>query len=373
MNKSKGAIITAKPGVKKTIIELLEKTLDNGIFDAVVLPMKVPAGDSFSYVLFKDKSLLKDAFILPPIMSVQGAKAVTSITRFGKGNLKIAAIMRPCETRAAIELSKLGQTNLENMTLISIDCPGVLPTSDFLRDHEKSMKLFEDAAKNLDDKIMRPVCQICDKSSMVSGDIHIGTLGVKKDTFFIISNSQKGDDIVDKLGIDLKDNIDSWQSKVKNISEEKKKKRKKAHKDLKLEIGGLDNLLETFGQCINCHNCMRVCPVCYCRLCYFDSDKVKHPAEDYLSRTEIKGSIRFLPDTTLFQMGRMTHMSLSCVSCGSCEDACPVSIPVAQIFSMIADETQGLFDYVSGRRLDEPIPLVAYKEEELHEMEDAND
>ena len=67
------------------------------------------------------------------------------------------------------------------------------------------------------------------------------------------------------------------------------------------------------------------------------------------------------------------HMSLSVVSCGACEDVCPVSIPVAQIFSRVADETQGLFDYVSGRSLEEPIPLVAYKEEELHEMEDAND
>ena len=83
--------------------------------------------------------------------------------------------------------------------------------------------------------------------------------------------------------------------------------------------------------------------------------------------------MRFLPDTLLFQMGRMMHMSIACVSCGSCEDACPVSIPVAQVFSMIADETQELFGYISGRSLDEPIPLVTYKEEELHEMEDAHD
>jgi formate dehydrogenase subunit beta len=100
---------------------------------------------------------------------------------------------------------------------------------------------------------------------------------------------------------------------------------------------------------------------------------VKHPSEDYLQRAESKGSIRFLPDTTLFQMGRMMHMSLSCVSCGACEDACPMSIPVAQIFSMIADETQGSFDYVSGRDPNESLPLIAYKEEELHEVEDSND
>ncbi|ENO12258.1 coenzyme F420 hydrogenase/dehydrogenase, beta subunit, partial [Thermoplasmatales archaeon SCGC AB-539-C06] len=267
----------------------------------------------------------------------------------------------------------LGQIDLENITLISMDCPGVLPISDFVSDPGEGMKKFDEASKRWDYENMRPVCQICDKSSMVAGDIHIGALGAKKDTFLIISNSQKGNDVMNKLDIALKDSVDSWQTKVKTLSEEKHKKRKKNLKDLKSKVGGLDNLLDTFSQCINCHNCMKACPICYCRLCYFDSDKVKHPSEDYLQRAEIKGSIRFLPDTTLFQMGRMMHMSLSCVSCGACEDACPMSIPVAQIFSMIADETQGLFDYVSGRNLDEPIPLVAYKEEELHEVEDAND
>ena len=369
----KGAAISAKSGIRNTIIDLIRKAMDKGVFDAVIIPMKVPAEDAFAYVLVKDKNLLKDSNPIPPTMFVQGAKAVSSITRLGKGNMKIAAIMRPCETRATIEIAKLGQTNLENITLISFDCPGVLPTSDFLKDPEKNIKLFDEAWKTWDDKKMRPVCQICDKSSMVSGDLHIGTHGAKKDTCFIISNNKKGDEIANKLDINLKDNIDSWQTKVKNLSEEKQKKRKKAHKDLKTKVGGIDNLVDTFSQCINCHNCMRVCPVCICRLCYFDSEKVKHPAEDYLSRAESKGSLRFLPDTTLFQMGRMMHMSLNCVSCGACEDACSMSIPVAQIFSMIADETQGLYDYVSGRNPDEPLPLVSYKEEELHEMEDAND
>ena len=373
MNKLNGAVIPAESGIRKTIIDFLEKSVEKGVFDAVIIPMKVPAGDSFVYVLVKDKSLIKDGNPLPPTMLIQGAKAVSSVTRLGEGNMKIAAIIRPCETRASIELAKLGQTNLENIIIISMDCPGVLPTSDFLNDPEKNMKLFDDAVKNWDDKKMRPVCQICDKSSMVSGDLHIGTLGAKKDTCFLISNSEKGNEVAEKLGISLNDNLDSWKAKVKNISEEKKKKRINAHRDLKSKVTGLDNLVETFSQCINCHNCMRVCPVCYCRLCYFDSDKVKHTADDYLTRAESKGSMRFLPDTTLFQMGRMMHMSISCVSCGVCEDACSMSIPVAQIFSMIADQTQGLFDYVSGRSLDEPVPLVAYKKEELHEMEDAND
>jgi formate dehydrogenase subunit beta len=370
--QDKGAVVSSKTPIRESIKDLLKNSMEKGIFDAVLVPMRVPAGDSFVYVLIKDKALLKDASPFPPVMSVQGAKAVSSMTRLGKGNMKIAAVMRPCEIRATNELSKLEQTNLENITLISMDCPGVMPLSDFVDNPEELMKQFENAAKNFDDKIMRPVCQICDKSSMIAGDIHIGIHGAKKDTFFVISNSQKGKDIIDKLGITSKDNLESWKEKVKQISEEKHNKRKKANKDLKNKIGGLDNLSDVYSQCINCHNCMRVCPVCYCRLCYFDSDKVKHKSEDYLNTAESKGSIRFLPDTLVFQIGRMIHMSVSCVSCGSCEDACPMSIPVAQIFTMIADETQGIFDYVAGRNTEEPIPLKTYEEDELHEVEDAH-
>jgi formate dehydrogenase subunit beta len=379
MNKSavtsekKGAVLPIKTTIQDSIKNLLKNGIDLGVFDAVMIPLRVPAGDSFSYVLIKNKSLLNDAFPLPPTMSVQGAKAISSITRLGYGNLKIAAVMRPCEIRATIELTKLDQTHLENITLISMDCPGTMPTLNIINNPEKTMRLFDDAIKSWDDTSMRAVCQICDKSSMIAGDLHIGTLGTEKNTFFIIPNSQKGKDILEKFKLPLTENVDNWSEKVKKNTEKKLKKRKKAHSDLKSKIGNLNNLLDSFSQCINCHNCMRVCPICSCRLCYFDSDKVKHTSEEYLQRAQEKGSIRFLPDTTLFHMGRMMHMSLSCVSCGSCEDACPMSIPVAQIFSMVADETQALFDYVAGRCLEESLPLKTFKEDELHEVEDAHD
>jgi formate dehydrogenase subunit beta len=373
LNSLKGAHISRSSGIQEAILEFLRRAVEEKIFDAVIIPMRVPADDAFVYVFIKDSSLLKDAVPLPPTMFIQGAKAVSSVTRLGEGTLKIVAIMRPCEIRAVLELAKLGQIHLENITLMSIDCPGVLPTTEFLKDPIKNRQLFDKVVLTGDDSKTRPVCQICDKSSMVAGDLHIASLGTQKDTLFILSNSQKGNNIMDKLDIKLHDNIESWQKKVASISEEKRKRREKAHIKLKATNGGLENLLDTFSYCINCHNCMRVCPVCYCRLCYFDSDNVKHTAEEYLQRAEKKGSMRFLPDTIFFHIGRMSHMSLSCVSCGSCEDACPMSIPVAQLFSLAADETQGLFDYVSGRSLEEPIPLIVYKEEELQQMEDGHE
>ena len=373
MSKLSAAALPIKTDLNTTILSFFEHALTKGVFDAVVIPIEVPAKDAFMYVLVKDIALLKTATPIPPVMFVQGAKALSSITRCGDSPLKIAAVMRPCELRAAHELQKLSQVNLDHITLCSYDCPGVLPTSDYLENPAEGKKTFAAAMDKGSDDMMRPVCQIDDKSSMIVGDLHFGSLAMTTKALPLLAHTSKGHNVLTECGYSLKESVKSWQDAVAARSKEKQKKRTKAHADIQKMVGGIENLVDTFSTCINCHNCMRVCPVCACRLCYFDSDKVKHRPDDYLDRAVEKGSMRFLPDTALFQMGRMMHMSLSCVSCGSCEDACPMSIPVGQIFSMIADKTQEVYDYVSGRSPDEPIPLMMFKEEELHEVEGAHD
>jgi formate dehydrogenase subunit beta len=367
-----GAIFPAEGGVEAGILDCIRQALAKGCFDAVLVPVRVPAGDSFAYLLVQDEALLEDAHPLSPIMPVQGARALSSITRLGKGRTRIGAIMRPCEVRATIELSKLAQVELEGVTLISIDCPGVLPLADWVRDQGKSEDAFKGLLERWDGEAARPVCRICDKFSTTGGeDLHIGTLGRGDSSILLIPRSPKGEAFLDQLGISPKEDISGWTSKVNELTEERRERRKRAQKEFETKIVGLDNLLDAFSNCINCHNCMRVCPICYCRQCFFDSDKLNFTFEDYLTRAEKQGGLRFPPDTLLFHIGRMVHMSLSCVSCGACEDACPMSIPVAQIFSLVADRNQAAFDYHPGRSREEPLPLRFYQEEEFEEVEDS--
>jgi len=366
----KGAIFPAEGGIREGILDFLKQALGKDCFDAVLVSAKVPGSDSFSYLLIQDESLLKDAYPLSPIMPVQGAKALSSITRRGKGNKRLAAILRPCEARAAVELGKLGQIELDNIFLITIDCPGVLPLADWFKDQEKAEDTFKGLLKQWESEEVRPVCQICDKFSTTgSEDLHIGVLGAKNSSVFLIPRSPKGDAILDKLGLSAKEDISSWKQTVNSLTEKRKEKRKQFLEEFNSRATGLDNLLDIFSKCINCHNCMRVCPICYCRQCFFDSDNMKFACEDYLKRAEMMGGLRLPPETLLFHIGRMLHMSLSCVSCGACEDACPVSIPVAQVFSLVGDRNQKAFDYVPGRSLDEPLPLRVYEEKEFEEVE----
>jgi formate dehydrogenase subunit beta len=366
----KGVLFSAEGDVREKVLALLQQAISRGCFDAVLIPVRAPGTDSFSYSLVREEAFLKNAYPLPPVMSVQGAKAVSSLTGHGKGKKKIAAIVRPCEARATAELFKLGQVDLENIFLISIDCPGALPLADWVNDSNKAEEAFAEILKGKLSESLRPICQICDKFSATGAeDLHIGTLGAKNGGIFLIPRSPKGEGILDCLGLSTEADISVWEQTVNSLTEKRKEKRRKFMEEFKSKATGLDNLLNTFSQCINCHNCMRVCPICYCRQCFFDSDNMKFACEDYLNRAEMAGGLRLPPETLLFHIGRMLHMSLSCVSCGACEDACPTAIPVAQVFSLVGNKNQEEFDYVPGRSRDEPLPLRVYEEKEFEEVE----
>jgi len=369
VSEVKGAFFPAEGGIRERVLAFLQKAIGQGCFDAVLIPVRAPGTDSFSYSLIRDESLLENAYPLPPVMSVQGARAVASLTGHGKGSKKIAAVVRPCEARATAELFKLGQVDLDNIFLISLDCPGALPLADWVKDPQKTGAAFAEIIQGKANESLRPVCRICDNfSASGAEDLHIGTLGAEKG-ILLIPHSPKGEAILDCLGLTAEADISAWEATVDSLTGQRKEQRQKFMEEFKSKASGLDNLLDTFSQCLNCHNCMRVCPICYCRQCFFDSDNMKFAFEDYLSRAEAAGGLRLPPETLLFHIGRMLHMSLSCVSCGACEDACPTAIPVAQVFSLVGGQNQAEFNYVPGRSRDEPPPLRVYEEEEFEEVE----
>lgn len=368
----KGTSLPAEDGVEAALVGWLKETLNNEIFDALLVPVGVPAGDSFAYLLVQDPAVLDRAAPLPPVMPMQGGKVIGRMTMRGNGKLRVAAVVRPCEARAAVELAKLKQAYLDNVFLITIDCPGALPLSDYLQDPAAGATRFAEASGQGDREPMRPVCQICNHFSLrqaPAADLHVGTLGCPEGTILFVPGSSRGERVLEDMDMPLDAELDGWAERVDEIAQAQTERRQQAHAELSERVAGPDNLLDVLSSCINCHNCQRVCPICYCRQCYFESAALKLPPTNYMARAERKGALRFSPDTLLFHIGRATHMALSCVSCGACEDACPMDIPVAQVFSLLADRAQQALGYVAGESLDDPLPLVSYEMEELRQVE----
>lgn len=353
--------------IRKSISDFFVKAVEKKIFDAILMPMIVPSKDSYAWILIQDKEILKDAEPIAPIMPINAAKALKRYTRIGKGNLKIAALMRPCEIRAAIELSKLNQIKFNNITLFSFDCVGALPMQDFINDPDGKGKIFDDILENRkwDSAETKPICQICDNFSLPVSDLHFG---LEEDSTLLIANSDHGKDIISRMKMKSELDLDNWKQKVEKIKSVKNRERKNTFETLKQTVECFDNIAETFSQCIGCHNCGSACPICYCRKCYFDSSVAKPNSDLKLMRANQRGAISLPLDKIMFHVGRMAHMSLSCVSCGLCSDACPVDIPVAKIFGYVGSQTQDTFDYQAGNNLGEALPMKEYKLDEIGKL-----
>jgi formate dehydrogenase subunit beta len=333
----------------------------------VLVPVRVPAGDGFAHILTRDLEVLEGSTPLPPIIPVSGGKVTSSLTRRGRTDLKTAMVLRPCEMRATIELAKLGQADLDNIVFITMDCPGALPLQAFHLDPQGEMAKFESACREWKETDIRPICRICEEMGPVAGDLHVGLRGADGSSVPLMAQSDRGMEVMERLRLPLTEDLSFWKEELGKAAHQRREQREGWRGSFGARVQGPDRQLEVFSACINCHNCMRVCPVCYCRLCYFDSERMRHPPEDYLDRAARKGGLRFPPDMMLFHLGRMSHIGLTCVSCGACEDACPASIPIAQLFSLVAEKAQDTFDYRPGRSSTEPLPLAVYREEELEE------
>lgn len=384
---AQAAFLPAPEGTKKAVTDFLKTLMDQGGLDALLVPVEVPDTPFHAWVMVKKSEVLDKAHPLPPVMSVQGGRALSSLTKHGTPWLHIAAVMRPCEARAAVELAKLKQVRLDNVVLITIDCPGALPLAEYVADPEKGQERYKTVADTWhENEFLRPACARCHRFSLTgledgpsegpapddapaSVDIHIGLLGEDQNGILLLPVTPSGAEILKKTGLEADRPTAGWENRVRDLLKKKKEKRQAAHEEFRKDITGLDRFLTVFDPCINCHNCMNVCPVCYCQQCYFDTQTQFCTSSVYMDRARKRGALRFPPDPLLFHLGRMSHMVLSCVSCGACEDACPVSIPVGKVFSWVADETQPAFGYSAGTDRGDPLPLQNFLKEEFCEIE----
>ena len=56
------------------------------------------------------------------------------------------------------------------------------------------------------------------------------------------------------------------------------------------------------------------------------------------------------------------------MGCGLCAEVCPANIPVSTIFMKTGGETAKIFEYIPGKDVEEPIPVMIFKKEELTEI-----
>jgi formate dehydrogenase subunit beta len=351
----------------------LKELLDKRVVEALFLPMEVEGGAVLP-ALVTDSHWLESANLLSPVMPINTARAVSALT--GKGApARLGAVLRPCEIRALIELVKLQQASLEDVFLIGMDCPGTYELSDYIekkRGGEINLDEIMVAAGEgeipvTDGLTPRPACQICTQPVPDHVPVHLQFFGMDLKQGIPL---EIDDEVAVRIpGLIEANGSDSGRAlMLETLLTRRGQFRTNAIEAIHQQVvkdGGVAGL---FATCIRCHNCMTACPICYCKTCLFKTAVFDHKPEHYYSAARRKGALRMLDDTLLFHMTRLNHMGLSCVNCGMCTSACPSDIPVGLIFTTVGSQVQSVFNYLPGRDVAEPLPLITFQANEWTEV-----
>jgi formate dehydrogenase subunit beta len=352
----------------KGIPALLKFLLDSGKVGAVLTPRVDPETGAYDIGLVTDEAGLENAVPLAPVMVANAGRILSSLTPATK---PLAAVLKPCELRAFVERVKREQGSLDNVLTISYTCGGVFPLDKVIEEGFGDTKpdfLKRVAAGEIAEGV-RDTCKACEHFVPMTADVTVSVAGDSGSTSAcsIYLNTERAKELLDGLEGEQSDG-EFDAADYKDLSTKRLKAKERLYASLAPVGKGLDGLIEVFGKCVGCHGCGHVCPICYCLLCDFESRSFDYDLPYFEKELAGKGSLRLPPDTMFFHLGRMTHMSFSCVACGQCSDTCPVGIPVASVFKMVGENTASLFDYVAGRDAEESIPVMVFKEEEFSEL-----
>lgn len=364
---------TSKDGMLESIKGFLKGLLEKELVSAVLVPVELPSGNNVVQTLVSNPAKLDSANPLAPVLPVNSARIVSSITRTGASEKKIAAVLRSCELRAVIELAKLKQVTLDNLLIIGIDCYGTYSINDYSNLAEEGKSPTDIALGNVkgskEDELLREACQVCEYFYPMNADISIGLVGTDTDkAIFICAGTEQGEQVLNEMELQESGDDEKRQDAIEKLVAERTAKKEELYGNTREGVTGEEKLLTMFARCVNCHNCRDACPICYCRECLFDSPTFEFGADKYLDWAEKKDALRMPTDTLLFHLTRLNHMATSCVGCGLCQEACPNEVPVFSIFRMVGDKVQEVFEYVPGRSLDEEMPLSTFREDELQEV-----
>jgi len=343
--------------------ELFKRILRDSGEDAIFLRKK-GEGAFFPPALITDAETAgKVGVLLPPLMVDNAACGLSYILRKDSveqsTQLRIVAFLRPCEARAFVELTKLKQGSLNSVLLITPLCPGALSLEEF----RKNEKISTEELFSLDSSRKRDSCRICAYPIAPFSDIQIL---FERDGLVLVAQTEKGRVLLLSLGAQ-EENINLDSEKAKFV-ESRQKAREEFLVQMKRRLEGSKGLREFLADCVNCHNCMRLCPVCYCRLCFFESADVEADVNHHLAIARRDGYRSLDDEKLLFHLGRLEHMAVLCVNCGVCSDACPNEVGVFGMFALVSDSVQKMFEYVPGAVLNEPLPMTVYREDEFRHL-----
>ncbi|MCD1295308.1 formate dehydrogenase [Methanocella sp. CWC-04] len=306
--------------------------------------------------------------------------------------MKIAVVVKGCDTMAMYEMAKRNQINLDNILMIGVNCGGTVqpvmarkmisekfgvdPDTVVKEEIDKGQFIIVTAdgqhkgisIDELEEQGYgrRSNCRRCKMKIPRQADIACGNWGVTGDkagkATFIEVCSEKGVSMMDKAiaagaievetaqqkGIEIRGKVESAMLKLAD------KWRKKDFTTMGTGTERLEAIMKDTSKCIRCYSCVESCPICYCEECSTKKSYLVTPGT--------------VPPDFMFHLIRFVHVADSCINCGQCEELCPAEIQNSRIMHMIQNDIEGMFKHVPGVDMEMPVLTVALENEERERL-----
>lgn len=372
-----GQIGTDSQDALASVRDFMEDILAQEDIGAVLVPRHLPDQKTVMPVLVTDPAQLAGIDPLAPSFSLNAARVLSRLLRKPMGT-RVAALLRPCEMRAFLELVKLKQARTEEVVLVGMDCLGAFSNrdyADFAGDDplENSLEFYRQRLSREAEESGIPeltaACRACEFPIPEAADVLIGIYGMDGGGRLMVQSlTTKGEKLLSGLKVPAGQIPEARTRAIELLTQERLSSRDRMFAQTSAAVDSLEKMSTYFARCVNCYNCRVACPVCYCKECVFVTDVFYHEPSQYLRWAGRKGVLKMPTDTVFYHITRLAHMSTACVGCGQCSNACPNDIPVMEVFRTVAHRTQEAFDYQAGRSLEEKPPLSEFREKEFEEV-----
>jgi formate dehydrogenase (coenzyme F420) beta subunit len=281
-----------------------------------------------------------------PLMPINAAKLVPQLIK-NSSTKNVAAVLRPCEMRTLIEMSKQDGLHIDDLLTISVDCLGTLPLDEYQWRVER-----KGSPKGLTQEALqfsrqggilryryRSACQVCLSPEATVADINIGILGLPVRQHLIVNT--KDNSIAEKLNLTTLAASEAHQALLAShqrvtarlVQRSENTQERIAHGLAELLPKNVAALIDQFESCGDCTACLDTCPLC-------DMHYPRHDKDGKFAEDEI---MRWL---------------ISCSGCGVCEQACPQHLPLTIIFNHIRMQLAEEFNYQAGFSLEDSLPVL---------------
>ncbi len=304
-----------------------------------------------------DVASLNEINPFKPLMEVNAARMIPGLLA-NHPDATVGALLRPCEIRALIEMTKHVPINLDHLITISVDCLGTLPADEYqwrLERIQKNLPAEEIGSAHSDELASealkfahqggivpyryRSACQVCTSPAANQAMLNMHILGLPVRQFMLVELS--GPALEERFQIEKFVDGKAHQDLTlqhERILSKMNERHQRTMERVNDGLGGLlpidvDAVIRQLESCGDCQNCMNVCPIC----------SVDRPARSADGHYDRSGVLRWL---------------VSCAGCGMCEQSCPNHLPISAIFAHIRQQLAQQWEYTPGRSVNDPLPLM---------------